>query len=222
MRLTQEQTARLADRLARCYSGAVYDVLRERGLPDSVLPHDIRPIDESMVVAGPVFGLVGSPRPGVDADTTMLRWTEFLSAVPPDHVVVCEGRDPDRALMGELSAEALKLRGVRGYLTDGGCRDCGFIRSIAFPVFARFRTPRDVVAAWVPDAVGVAVRIGNVTISPGDWLIADIDGAVAIPGAVVAEVVAEVEAVVATESAVRKAIRAGMDPKEAYLAHGRF
>jgi regulator of RNase E activity RraA len=36
--------------------------------------------------------------------------------------------------MGELSAETLKLRGIKGYVVDGGCRDTAFIRRIGFPV----------------------------------------------------------------------------------------
>ena len=34
----------LSDRLAQCYSGAVYDVLRERGMTDTILPHAIKAV----------------------------------------------------------------------------------------------------------------------------------------------------------------------------------
>jgi regulator of RNase E activity RraA len=212
----------LAERLARCYSGAVFDALRERGIDDTILPSDIRPLDETRVMAGPVFTVLGSPKPDLDAHASLLAWTDFLSRAPAGHVVVLQGRDGSRALMGELSAETLQARGVRGFLSDGGCRDCAFIRRIGFPVAARFFTPRDVVAAWSPDAFDVPVMIGDVRVSPGDYLIADIDGAVAIPGALAADVVAEVEQVMRTENAVRAAIRSGVDPKEAYLRFGRF
>ena len=40
-----------------------------------------------------------------------------------DTVLVCQPNDGVIAHMGELSAETLKLRGVRGYVVDGGCRD---------------------------------------------------------------------------------------------------
>ena len=58
------------------------------------------------------------------------------------------------AHMGELSAETLQFRGVRGYIVDGGCRDTGFILNMGFPVFCRYLTPRDVVGIWVPDRFG--------------------------------------------------------------------
>lgn len=212
----------LADRLARCYTGAVFDALRERGLDGGILPRDVRPLDDALVMAGPVFTVRGSPKPGLDAHASLLAWTDFLSRAPAGHVVVLEARDDDRALMGELSAETLQGRGVRGFVTDGGCRDVAFIRRIRFPVAARFVTPRDVVGAWSPDAFDEPVSIGGVPVAPGDYLIADVDGAVVVPGAIADELVAEVERVMRTENKVRDAIRAGTDPKEAYLRHGRF
>jgi 4-hydroxy-4-methyl-2-oxoglutarate aldolase len=137
-------------------------------------------------------------------------------------VVVAQGNDRTRALMGELSAETLHRKGVRGYVTDGGCRDCGFILKLGFPVFCAFRTPRDVVGAWLPEAFDEPIELGGIAVAPGAWLIGDIDGAVVIPGAIAAAVVAEVEAVMRTENLVRKAILDGVDPREAYLRHRKF
>ena len=212
----------LTERLSRCYSGAVYDTLRERGIDNTVLPREIRPLDDTQILAGPVFTVRGSPKVGVSGHETLLAWTGFLSRAPAGHVVICQGQDDKRALMGELSAETLQGRGGLGYLSDGGCRDAAFIRSIGFPVFGRFFTPRDVVGAWTPDEFEEPIVIGGVRISKGDYLIADIDGAVIIPGAIVDGVVSEVEAVIQAENKVRSAIRGGADPQEAYLAHGKF
>ena len=53
-------------------------------------------------------------------------------------------------------------------------------------------------------------------------MIADIDGAILIPGDIAEEIVAEVEEVMNTENEVRSAIRSGTDPKEAHLTYGRF
>ena len=43
-----------SDRLEKCYSGAVFDVLREKGLTDQALPHGIRPLNPSWKLAGPI------------------------------------------------------------------------------------------------------------------------------------------------------------------------
>ena len=215
-------TQTLTDKLQKCYSGAVYDALRERGIENTVLPKDIRPIDDKLTLAGPVFTIKGSKKSGISTDATLLAWTGFLSAAPEGHVVVSDGATDDIALMGELSAETLMGRGVRGYVTNGGCRDSSFIRSLGFPVFHRFYTARDVVGSWSVDEMDVPITMGTVEIRRGDYLIADIDGAIVIPAAIVNEIVAEVEEVMNTENKVRNAIRAGTDPKEAYLTYGRF
>lgn len=214
--------ADLATQLEASYSGAVFDVLRERGFKHCVLPKEIAPLDLDRVMAGPAFTVRGSDKAGLSADDSILAWTELLSRAPRGCVVVIASGGAERALMGELSAETLQFRGVRGVVTDGGCRDCAFIRRIGFPVFSRYRTPRDVVARWTPDAFEETLRFADVAIAPGDYVVGDIDGIVCIPSAIVAAVTEEVQRVMTTESLVRKAILDGVDPKEAYLSYGRF
>ncbi|HEX7438789.1 MAG TPA: RraA family protein [Caldimonas sp.] len=212
----------LAARLARCYTGVVYDVLRGRGLTDCVLPAAIVPLDVSMVAAGPVFTVRGRPDATVSPHETLLRWTELLSRAPKGHVVMVQGNDAERALMGELSAETLQFRGVRGYIVDGGCRDTAFIRRLGFPVFCDKATPRDIVGAWVPVAYDEPISYGQVAVRPGDYVLADCDGVVVIPAPIAAEVIADAVAAMSTEDKVRAAILSGVDPQQAYLDHGKF
>src|SRR3982751_1120293 len=212
----------LADRLARCYTGVVYDVLRGRGIVECILPPEIVALDRAMVAAGPVFTVRGRPDASVSPHDTLLRWTELLSRAPRGHVVMVQGNDSERALMGELSAETLQFRGVRGYIVDGGCRDTAFIRKIGFPVFCDQATPRDIVGAGVPVAYGEPISYGQVVVRPGDHVLADCDGIVVIPAAIAAEVVDAATAAMATEDQVRAAILSGVDPQQAYLRHGKF
>ena len=217
-----DDSKQLTARLSKCYSGAVYDTLREHGFENCVLPSDIRPIDDTQILAGPVFTVSGSAKPGISEGDALLAWTEFLSAASKGHVVICAGQTENIALMGELSAETLQARGVLGYVSDGGCRDADFIRKIGFQTFHRFYTPRDVVGAWSVDEMQTPIKIGDVNISPGDYVIADIDGVVIIPGAHIATIITSCEEVMNTENQVRTAIRSGVDPKEAYLKYARF
>ena len=217
-----DDSKQLTARLSKCYTGAVYDTLREHGFENCVLPSDIRPIDDTQILAGPVFTVSGSAKSGISEGDALLAWTEFLSAASKGHVVICAGQTENIALMGELSAETLQARGVLGYVSDGGCRDADFIRKIGFQTFHRFYTPRDVVGAWSVDEMQTPIKIGDVNISPGDYVIADIDGVVIIPGAHIATIITSCEEVMNTENQVRTAIRSGVDPKEAYLKYGRF
>lgn len=212
----------LAERLQECYSGAVYDVMRDIGLAPRVLSRSIVGLTKDMKAAGPVFTVRGRPDNTVSAHESLLAWTGLLSKAPAGHVVVCQPQDDVRALMGELSAETLKLRGVRGYIVDGGCRDTSFIETEGFPVFCRYTTPIDIVAGWIPEAFDEPVTIGNVVINAGDYILADRDGIVVIPKGDAEYVITKTEEVIRTESALRQAIRGGQDPQEAYLQYGKF
>jgi 4-hydroxy-4-methyl-2-oxoglutarate aldolase len=212
----------LTERLARCYTGVIYDVLRARGHTDCILPPSIVPLDRAMVAAGPVFTVRGLPDATVSAHETLLRWTGLLSRAPKGHVVMVQGNDGERALMGELSAETLQFRGVRGYIVDGGCRDTGFIRRIGFPVFCDKATPRDIVGAWVPVAFDEPISFDQVVVRAGDYVLADCDGIVVIPSGLAAEVIEAATAAMATEDQVRARILEGVDPQQAYLEHGKF
>ncbi len=212
----------LSQRLEKTYTGAVHDVLHRMGHADCVLPPEIGPLDPARRLAGEVFTISGRRDESLDDHETLLQWTGMLSRVPADTVAICQPHDSIMSHMGELSAETLKLRGVRGYIVDGGCRDTEFIDRIGFPVFCRYYTPKDIVGSWVPDAYKEPIQIGDVTIHNGDYAVADRDGVVIIPGRMAEEVTAEAERVLRTESLVRKAILEGEDPQKAFLKYGKF
>ena len=212
----------LSDRLAGLYSGAVYDILRKRGLADQVLPPELQPLDPGLTVAGRVFTVSGELDDGIDAHESLMLWTEFLSSAPADSVVLCQPNDHTVSHMGELSAETLTLRGIRGYIVDGGCRDAAFLLRLGFPVWCRYRTPRDIVGRWAVRELGGPIEIGGVRVRADDYVIADLDGVVVIPSDIAEEVVEEAEDVMNTEDLVRAAILQGVDPQAAYLQYGKF
>jgi 4-hydroxy-4-methyl-2-oxoglutarate aldolase len=215
-------TSGLIERLSACYTGAVHDVLRELGHDHFVLPPDIKAIAPGTRLAGPVWTVEGELDRTRSRDDCLLGWCTLLARAPAGHVVVCQPNNREIALMGELSAQTLKARGVRGYVVDGGSRDTDLVLEQGFPVFCAFLTPADIVERWVPRRYAEPVTIGDVTIRTGDWLLGDRDGVVIIPAARVEEVITRTEAVVATESDMRRALIGGMDPVEAYLQFGKF
>jgi regulator of RNase E activity RraA len=215
-------TTPLGERLSHCYTGAIHDVLRDMGRDRFVLPPGICAVAPGMVMAGEVWTIEGRIDRARTPHETLLAWTGFLSTAPAGKVVICQPHTDEVALMGELSAETLQHRGIRGYIVDGGCRDVDFILRMGFPVFARFFTPSDIVARWMPTAFGEPIVIGDVTIESGDYVLGDRDGVVIVPRPMAEEAVTRAEAVARTESEMRKAILAGMDPQAAYLKYGKF
>jgi 4-hydroxy-4-methyl-2-oxoglutarate aldolase len=216
------QAREVTERLARCYTGAVHDVLRMMGHDNIVLPPEIKAIAPGTRLAGPVWTVSGHIDRTRTRDETLLAWCTLLSKAPSAHVVVCQPHNREIALMGELSAQTLQARGVLGYVVDGGSRDTELVLAQGFPVFCSFLTPADVVERWIPDAFGEPITIGSVIITTGDYLLGDRDGVVVIPQSIAQDVVARTEAVVATESDMRRALIGGMDPVEAYQTFGKF
>jgi regulator of RNase E activity RraA len=212
----------ITERLSRCYTGVVHDVMRGMGLKNFTFPAELRPLFPERTLAGPVFTILGRVDAEADAHTTLLEWTGLLSKARAGHIWVSQPSDRVVAHMGELSAETLKNKGVLGCLVDGYVRDVNFLIEMGFQTWSRGYTPRDIVGYWRPAGFDVEITIGDVVVAPGDYVVADRDGALRVPKGIVEEVVANAEAAIATENKVRTAILAGTDPQEAYLQFGKF
>ena len=113
-----------------------------------------------------------------------------------------------------------KIKLTKSNINDGYIRE--FINKIDFPVWSKFYTPKDVVAYWKPTKFEQLIKIGDVKINNGDYVMADIDGVVIIPQDKVLDILEKSEKLINTESQVRKAIREGMDPQEAYIKYSVF
>lgn len=215
-------TDAISDRLAKCYTGVVHDVLRKMGYRDFTLPPRLRPLMPEKAMAGPAFTILGKVDPTADAHETLLAWTGLLSKCPTGHIWVNQPNDNTIAHMGELSAETLIDKGVRGAVADGMIRDANFLIDMGFQTWHNGYTPRDIVGWWLPAAFNVPIRIGEVDIEPGDYMVGDRDGLIRVPKGIVEEVIEASETDINTESAIRTAIKSGVDPQEAYLKYGKF
>jgi regulator of RNase E activity RraA len=212
----------ITERLSHCYTGVVHDVMRAMGLRDFTFPPELRPLFPERRLAGPVFTIDGRVDPHADAHETLLAWTGLLSQAKAGHIWVSQPNDRVVAHMGELSAETLKNKGVLGCVADGFVRDVDFLIEMGFQTWSRGFTPRDIVGYWLPRAVEVDIRIGDVVVAPGDYVLGDRDGLIRVPKAIVADVIEKAEAAISTENRVRTAILAGVDPQQAYLQFGKF
>ena len=212
----------IADRFEKCFSSVIHDVMRDMGIKNFTLPSSITPVKEKHKISGQIFTIEGEINTKLSHHDSLLAWTGFLSKAPKNKVIVCQPNNQEIALMGELSAETLQSKGIKGCIIDGGCRDLEFILNINFPVWCNFYTPRDVVAYWSPTKMEEKIIIGNSEIYNDDYILADIDGIVVIPKDKAEEILLKSEKLITTESEIRKAIRDGMDPQKAYLKYSVF
>jgi regulator of RNase E activity RraA len=127
-------------------------------------------------------------------------------ARPGDVLVVDAGGDGTNAVVGDLLAEYAATRGVAGFVVDGAIRDLAGFRE--FPVWARGVSHR---GPWKegPGEIGAPVSVGGMVVLPGDLVLADEDGVVAVRRDEAADVLARARARAADEDVQRRAIAEG-------------
>jgi len=97
-----------------------------------------------------------------------------------DVIVVDVGGFTDQAVVGELMSRWALWRGVAGFVVDGAIRDLDYISAADMPVYARASTPRGPSRVG-PGEINVPVSIGGMVVHPGDLIVGDSDGVVAVP-----------------------------------------
>jgi regulator of RNase E activity RraA len=104
----------------------------------------------------------------------------------------------------------------------GGVRDTPEILKLGFPCFRRYHSPLTAVYRFDITDFGVPVRIGGVRLVPGDFVLGDVDGVLAIPAAAVDEVIARAASVREREDIVRQALDEGGSIRELFEQHRVF
>jgi RraA family protein len=110
-------------------------------------------------------------------------------AEPGDVLVVDGGGDISQALVGELMMLYARSRGVVGFVIDGAIRDVAAFTSSDFPCYARGETHKGPYKDG-PGEIHVPVTIGGLVIHPGDIVVGDEDGVVALAPAIAPQVLA--------------------------------
>ena len=130
---------------------------------------------------------------------------------PPGSVLVIDGRGHrDTALWGGIITIAARLKGLAGVVIDGAIRDRADIASDAFPVFARAVVPNAGGAEYAGD-LGGTVQCGGLPVRPGDWVVGDADGVVAVPRARLEGALAAAERLLEVERRITAAVMRGED-----------
>jgi RraA family protein len=110
-------------------------------------------------------------------------------AEPGDVLVVDGAGDISQALVGELMMLYARTRGVVGFVIDGAIRDVAAFANSDFPCYARGETHKGPYKEG-PGEIHVPVTIGGLVIHPGDIVVGDEDGVVALSPAIAPEVLA--------------------------------
>ncbi len=213
----------LCERYARTYTGAVNDVLREFMLMNQTLPITLRPLHPGMVMTGVAFTIRSVRDPGIDLDGEMRQRARLLEAIPANAVCVWDtNHDDGAAHWGGMMTAAVKKRGVRGAIVDGGIRDTRQIAAEDFPIFYRFHSSSGMLGRARVVAHQIPVFIGDAMVFPGDLIVADIDGALVVPRRIACDVLRRTEQVIGFEDDIKGWVDAGDSPSEIVKKCGYF
>lgn len=166
----------------------------------------LRPMHASGGMAG--VALTVKARPG---DNLMLHKAIDM-AVPGDVIVVDAGGELSNALMGELMLAYAIKQGVAGFVINGAIRDLDNFRQTNLPTWAAGVTHR---GPWKdgPGEINVPIAIDGMVIHPGDIVIGDSDGVLAVPIDGAEEILRATQAKSAAEIKQMAAIEAGTNDR---------
>jgi regulator of RNase E activity RraA len=125
-----------------------------------------------------------------------------------DVIVVDAGGVCDNAILGELMMSRARQRGVAGIVIWGAIRDSAEIGAGTYPVYAAGVTHRGPYKNG-PGEINVPINMGGMAVNPGDIIVGDADGLVAIPQEQAERILKSAQGILAKETAAIKQIEAG-------------
>ncbi|WP_327673763.1 isocitrate/isopropylmalate family dehydrogenase [Kitasatospora sp. NBC_00458] len=207
----------VVDRLARLDTASVSDALDSLGLPGVLAGLAARV--PGARTAGRAYTV--TYRPVEDTGSGFRNAANYLDEVPAgSFVVVDNGGSTDCTNWGSLLTAVARSRGARGTALFGSARDIAEIRAAGYPLFSTGVTMVSGKNRVELAATGRDITIGEVTIRPGDVVVADDNGVLVVPAGRAAEVADRAERVEATEAAIARAVADGTRLDEARRTFG--
>src|SRR6478672_4394469 len=156
------------------------------------------------------------PRREGDVYSSLDEQVGLFAQLPGPPVVVYQDLDDPcvAATFGEIMCSTYKAFGAAGLITSGAARDLDQVRRIAFPAFSNGAICSHSYSHIVD--LHRAVRVGGVTVQPGDLLHADANGVTTIPLDIAAEIAEAAIEYVKAESLVLDYLKAGKPEPKAF------
>ena len=174
-------------------------------------------IDIPLIQIIPASRVAGAARTALCGQDDNLMVHAVIEQIQPGEVLVLSMPEPAPvALVGELLATQVKVRGAAGILVDASVRDVNELVELGLPIWSHFIRVRGATKTKVGEINGM-VTIGGTNISTGDIVVLDADGGVCVKRERVADVLKASEDRLAKEDALRKKLLAG---QTSYDLHG--
>ncbi|MGQ0432136.1 MAG: RraA family protein [Microthrixaceae bacterium] len=134
----------------------------------------IKPVWAGAAVAGPALTARCA-----SGDNLAIHVAVARAATPGAVLVVDASVAPELGYWGEVLTTAAEAHELAGLVIDGGVRDVSALEAHGFPVFSSLIALAGA-SKLAGGSVGLPVSVGGVTVTPGDWIVGDVDGVVVI------------------------------------------
>jgi regulator of RNase E activity RraA len=200
---SQDSSLELSQRFEKLSAANLADGCVRAGIDVRCAPAELVAVERGMRLAGRVL-------PARHSGSVDIFLEAFENARPGDVLVVDNGGRLDESCIGDLVTLEAKAAGLAGIVIWGLHRDTADLLRIGLPVFSLGSIPTGPLhMSDREDHALRSARIGNLTVSNADIVVADEDGALFIPADRAEEVFALAETIRATESRQAERIRSG-------------
>jgi 4-hydroxy-4-methyl-2-oxoglutarate aldolase len=192
--MSKEELARLSE----LGVATIYEASGRQGL-----------IDTPLIQLLPGSRVAGPARTVLCGQDDNLMVHAAVEQIQPGDVLVLSMPEPAPvALIGELLATQVKVRGAAGILVDAAVRDVEELVELGLPIWTRFVRVRGATKTKLGQR-NATVSVGGAQVSPSDVLVLDADGAVCVQRERVTEVLRASEARLEKEAHLREKLLAG-------------
>ena len=202
----------LTARLGRLDACAVSDALDKLGLSGVVT--GIQRLTTDRRISGRVVTVKLEKDDGRPAASRHLGTTAIAAAEAGDVIVLEQRSGVDAACWGGNLSLAAQMRGVAGVVIDGPARDADEARTYGFTVFARSATSRTARGRIVETGTNVPIVVGDVPVSPGDYVVADGSAVVFVAARDIERVLDAAEAIADRERQMVADLKKGLPATE--------